>query len=628
MVICAATLLLALATAACSDSDTSPPADATATDTTADAGPDPSEALYDPNTLVTVEVEMPAADWQLLRDDKRNFAGNNLSCPSGPFPNTYTWRQATKVTINGKTVSKAGIRKKGFIGSVNSVKPSLKIRFDKFVEGQELFGITRLTLNNNLQDASQLVQCLTYDLARTAGLVASRCNFAAVTVNGEFLGVYSNIESIKKRMVGRFFDSAQGHLYEGTLSDFRDDWMVTFEAKTDETDPKLGPIKAVTEALKADDAKLMEKLSPLLDIEGFSTFWALNQLVGNADSYFTKGNNFFTYTDPAAGGKMHFIPWGVDATFEGSSGKAATFNVGARPMLARRLYMLPAGQVKYFNALKKLLAEVWDETALKDEIDRMEALIAVSVGNGPKLGKGGKGGKGGGFVDGGGFAESVEDVRKFVAGRRALVQSAIDSPPQWTQSLSARNCSGGGGQAGDFFEAVGTFKTTAGTKGSTPAKAGSGTWQVKQNGKSLKVSEVSSFAGVDDKFKERYQVGIRGDFDAGEKGTATLLAVFIVDAAAMMTATTFNWAKGSKELEGAIGYLDPKSSKFLLAAKLSGCKLIVDKTSTKQGEAIEGSFDCKWGSQGGKADPAKACYDACRKKGGVPATCKSSCYKK
>jgi len=616
-------LLMTLVQLGCANDSADDGADKTS-DTV--AAVDPSEALYDANTLVTVDIEMSEDDWKFVRNDKRSFAGNDLSCPTGPFVNTYTWKEATKVTVDGQTVNKAGIRKKGFIGSVNSIKPSLKIRFDKFVEGQELYGITRLTLNNNLQDASQLVQCLAYDLARKAGLVASRCNFARVTVNGEFLGVYSNVESIKKRMISRFFDDADGDLYEGTVADFRDDWMITFEAKTDATDPALGPIKALTEALKAPDADLLGKLSPLLDMQGFYTFWALNQLMGNADSYFTKGNNYFLYNDPAPDGRMHFILWGADATFYDKGGTGGAFSVGARPVLARRLYLLPEGQKKFFDVLKNLLADVWDEAVLKAEIDRMESLIAKSVAEGPDLGKGGKGG--GGYPDSTPFIDAVANVQSFVAGRRALVKSVIDNPPPWKQKLSQRNCSGGGGGKSMSSEGSGMFKTTAGSAGTDPATSGSGTMAMKQDGVALKITGVSSAAGPADKDKTRYEILIRGSFDAGKKGDATVIAGFQVDAKSMTDGALLKWSEEGKVLSGFVGFVDSKSGKVVPVADMSKCALTLDKASTTTGEAVEGSFDCSWGKSTGKSDPQKDCYDACRKKGSDASTCKSTCYKK
>ena len=51
--------------------------------------------------------------------------------------------KSATVSVDGKVFKNAGVRKKGFVGSIDSRKPSLKVKLDKFVEGQELFGYER-----------------------------------------------------------------------------------------------------------------------------------------------------------------------------------------------------------------------------------------------------------------------------------------------------------------------------------------------------------------------------------------------------------------------------------------------------------------------------------------------------
>src|SRR5690606_32903219 len=100
--------------------------------------------------------------------------------------------------IDGVTIDSVAIRKKGFIGSLDEQRPSLKVKFDEYIEQDPIAGLDRLTLNNNKQDESQVSQYLTYRLFNAAGVPAPRCNFARVTVNGEYLGIYSNVESIRR----------------------------------------------------------------------------------------------------------------------------------------------------------------------------------------------------------------------------------------------------------------------------------------------------------------------------------------------------------------------------------------------------------------------------------------------
>ena len=150
------------------------------------------------------------------------------------MPDIYDWFPAT-VTIDGERHTEIGVRKKGFIGSQSDTKPSLKLRYDKYVEGQSLGGVMqRMTLNNSIQDPSMINTCLSYQVFAAAGLPAPRCNFAAVTVNGRDLGLYVHVEELKKPFLARHFDSADGNLYEGTISDFTPTHRGTMEKKTNE----------------------------------------------------------------------------------------------------------------------------------------------------------------------------------------------------------------------------------------------------------------------------------------------------------------------------------------------------------------------------------------------------------
>ena len=90
------------------------------------------------------------------------------------------------MSIDGKEYKRAR-RKKGFYGS-HPDKPSLKLRLDKYIDDQDHFGATRMTLNNSIQDKSLVNTCLTYELFRRAGIPAPLCNYAKVAVNETILG--------------------------------------------------------------------------------------------------------------------------------------------------------------------------------------------------------------------------------------------------------------------------------------------------------------------------------------------------------------------------------------------------------------------------------------------------------
>ncbi len=239
-------------------------------------GPIDDAALFDPTHLIDVSIEMDADDFGQIRAESRDgFEVLGGDCTAQPFESPFTWFEGD-VTVDGELIERAGVRKKGFLGSMSADKPSLKISTDEWVADQLMAdGTERLTLNNNVQDPSVLNQCLGLSVFAAAGVPAPRCNFAEVSVNGEGLGVYTHVEAVKKDFLRRHFEDDDGDLYEGTLSDFAADWTGTFDPKTDTTDPDAAVVSAVTAALDASDAELIGALEPLLDLPAFYRFWAV-----------------------------------------------------------------------------------------------------------------------------------------------------------------------------------------------------------------------------------------------------------------------------------------------------------------------------------------------------------------
>ena len=210
-------------------------------------------AYFELDRILDITIEIDVEDWDTLRHQTRTLADVFAEIEefglSRPFASIYTWFSAT-VSVDGETHTDVGVRKKGFVGSQSSTKPSLKLRFDKYVDDQSLpDGMNRMTLNNSVQDPSMLNTCLSYRVFAAAGNPAPRCNFATVSVNGTDLGLYVHVEEFKAPFLSHHFGSAEGNLYEGTVSDFTPEFRGTFEKKTNEDADDWSDIDAVVAAL-------------------------------------------------------------------------------------------------------------------------------------------------------------------------------------------------------------------------------------------------------------------------------------------------------------------------------------------------------------------------------------------
>jgi hypothetical protein len=363
-----------------------------------------SDVLYRRDRLLDVEITLAPTDWELIRNEGRSLGDVFSGCAFGK-PFEYT-KVAGTVTIDGHSFENIAVRKKGFIGSLATLKPGLRIDLAEYVEDQALLGQKVFTLNNSLTDLSMVRQCLAYDTFATLGNPAPRCAFARVRVNGEELGTYVHVEAVKKPLLRRAFGDDEGDLYEGQVGDFRADRLAYLEKKTHEDEPLSPEIMALTKALEKPDSELLAALEPLIDLDAFLPYWAAEAITNHEDSYSGNQNNYYVYVHSRTR-KIAFLPWGTDGTFGVDSpimiGRPQT--VYATATLSRRLYGLPEVREKYRATLKRLLGEKWDAASLETELDKLVSLV----------------GKASNEVD-------LKGVREFIRGRRAALEQELAKP--------------------------------------------------------------------------------------------------------------------------------------------------------------------------------------------------------
>jgi|GEM_PF-237229 len=211
--------------------DTSAPSAATSTDPTADTAKLTLDDIFSRDHVIDVQITVPQKDWDTIRFQSRNImTALQPQRQFEPVDGPYTYVNA-KVTIDGVEFPNVGLRKKGFIGSQSSTRPSLKVKLDYVDKKANIEGLETLTFNNNQQDISHMSQFMSYAFFNAVGSPASRCALAKITINGTSLGIYSHVESVRKHLFEREFGSDKGTLYEGTVVDFFPDWEGSFENK-------------------------------------------------------------------------------------------------------------------------------------------------------------------------------------------------------------------------------------------------------------------------------------------------------------------------------------------------------------------------------------------------------------
>ena len=315
--------------------------------------------------------------------------------------------------------------------------------------------------------------------------------------NGEVLGLYSHIESIKKDFLARNFADNEGNLYEGQLSDFRPDWVGTFQRKTNKSDPDRSDLEAVVSALTASNDEVFDELSEHVDMDDFFAFWAMETLVRHNDGYSSNANNYYIYADLQTE-RFHFIPWGIDSILANELPEPPQpATVWAEGVLANRLFAIPTYRDQYLDRLTSLLDEVWHEQELLATVDQYVQLIDPYV-NSPR------------------FEQAVGDVRTVIQTERAVILDELAAgEPQWTEPLPDPLCAATVGQVS------GSFSTTWGSLTNVdPITAGTGTLSGTVDGHNYTSSLVWATSGAtidDDDQSQHAIVQIVGQLDDGSR---------------------------------------------------------------------------------------------------------------
>ena len=191
------------------------------TSTTYIEQPDYVTTIFDDDKVIEINIEMDETAWQEMLDNA--------------YAEEYT---AANVTINGTTYNNVAIRPKGnsslsqLVTDDTTDRYSFKIKFDEYVDGQTLDGLSKLVLNNNMSDATYMKEYLSYKLLASLGVPTPECAYAHITINGEEWGLYLAVEPIEEEFIARNYGSTDGNLYKPES----DSVAVGENKNTDDTD--------------------------------------------------------------------------------------------------------------------------------------------------------------------------------------------------------------------------------------------------------------------------------------------------------------------------------------------------------------------------------------------------------
>ena len=156
--------------------------------------------------IIALDIQVDEADWQGLL--------NNATAKE--------WISGDLI-INGERFTAVGIRTKGNSSLTqgsgsNGGRYSLQFKFNKFVKGQNYYGLDTFCINNMMGDATYMKDYLSYDIMKFIGVDTPLVNYADVTVNGEDYGFCIALERYDKAFLDRVYGTSAGELYTVKIS--------------------------------------------------------------------------------------------------------------------------------------------------------------------------------------------------------------------------------------------------------------------------------------------------------------------------------------------------------------------------------------------------------------------------
>ncbi len=255
---------------------------------------DEAAALFDPTTVVEIDLDLPSASLDALASDPDEYvdATFSLTGPDGSYG---------PLAIGARLKGSASFRPL-------SAKAAFKLKLAHTVKGQRFLGLKTLTLNNMVQDPSMVHELLAYEAFRAVGIPAPRTGYAFLRVNGTDYGVYLNVETPDDVWLPRWFTST-GHLYEGEAVDVKHNAAERFEVdEGDESD--RADLEALIAAVNDPAEGWTERVAPVADLDELTRMWAVEKYIGHRDGYVGNHNNYYLHSDTA--GRFSMIPWGTD----------------------------------------------------------------------------------------------------------------------------------------------------------------------------------------------------------------------------------------------------------------------------------------------------------------------------
>ena len=313
-------------------------------------------------------------------------------------------RIPAKLTINGVVYDSVGVRYKGnstFCLPNDNLIPKVPYNIDVnyFIDTQEVLGYKKIKLANAWMDPTFMKDITASNIYKNY-LPSGEANLVKLYVQGNYLGLYVNAESINKQFLKKHFDEKSGPLFK---CDNIDRFCDTLNAPS-AYPPRLIYLGEDTSLyynsydMKSDygwEERLnlittlnynSIQIDSVLNVDRTLWAFAVNQVLENLDCYNTYYiHNYYLYQ--TKDGLFQMIPWDLDNSFIGAIMGWDYWNpsnvyefdpyfhgpAGERP-LAYNLLNNPSYRKQYSAHLRTVINESLDTSLIRAQINHIQSL--------------------------------------------------------------------------------------------------------------------------------------------------------------------------------------------------------------------------------------------------------------
>ena len=289
------------------------------------------------------------------------------------------------------TLQSVGFRVRGNT-SRNAKKKGFKVSFNEYVVGQKFKGIEKMNLIGQHNDPSLLRYWTSLHLLQRYGLIASRTSFVKLYLNGNYRGLYLNVEHIDDEFLQkRFIDDDGGNLYKASWGADLNYWGTNassycsvYELKTNEDSNDYSAFILFLDSLNnVSDSDFPCYMERNFEVNHYLKTLATEILIGHWDGYAVNQNNFYLYRQPSIG-KFVFIEYDLDNTFgidwfgvDWANRNLNSWHESDRPLVERLLDVPYYKDV--FNAYLDTLLTDLDTFSLATVLENKQDLIKGAV---------------------------------------------------------------------------------------------------------------------------------------------------------------------------------------------------------------------------------------------------------